>query len=139
MRRLNVIGIGVGDPEYVTVQAINALRRTDVFFFTDKGDEKSDLLHLRNQICERYAEQDRYRIVEMEDPARDGGASLYGGAVREWHRKNASPCGRDGGTRAGGRPGRGVSRLGGSGVLRQHVEGLRGGPSPRRTFDFELT
>ena len=25
MRRLNVIGIGAGDPEYLTVQAINAL------------------------------------------------------------------------------------------------------------------
>ena len=40
MRRLNVIGIGAGDPEYLTVQAINALNRTDVFFFTDKGDDE---------------------------------------------------------------------------------------------------
>ena len=90
MRRLNVIGIGAGDPEYLTVQAINALNRTDVFFFTDKGDEKSDLLHLRNQICERYADKSRYRIVEMEDPAHDGGASLYGEAVREWHQKRVA-------------------------------------------------
>ena len=55
MRRLNVIGIGAGDPEYLTVQAINALKRTEVFFFTDKGDDESDLLRLRNEICERYA------------------------------------------------------------------------------------
>ena len=90
MRRLNVIGIGSGDPEYLTVQAINALKRTDVFFFTDKGDEKSDLLQLRNEICERYADKSRYRIVEMEDPARDGGASLYGEAVRAWHEKRVA-------------------------------------------------
>jgi precorrin-6A synthase len=90
MRRLNVIGIGAGDPEYLTVQAINALKRTDVFFFTDKGDEKSDLLQLRNEICERYADKSRYRIVEMEDPARDGGASLYGEAVRAWHEKRVA-------------------------------------------------
>jgi precorrin-6A synthase len=84
MRRLNVIGIGAGDPEYVTVQAINALKRTDVFFFTDKGDDKSDLLHMRNEICERYGDTTRYRIVEMQDPVRDGRTS-YGEAVREWH------------------------------------------------------
>jgi precorrin-6A synthase len=84
MRRLNVIGIGAGDPEYVTVQAINALKQTDVFFFTDKGDDKGDLLQLRNEICERYGDTTRYRVVEMQDPVRDGRAS-YGEAVREWH------------------------------------------------------
>jgi precorrin-6A synthase len=87
VRRLNVIGIGVGNPEYVTVQAIEALKRTDVFFFTDKGDDTSDLLHLRNEICERYAVKDRYRIVEMRDPARDSRPPLYTEAVREWHDK----------------------------------------------------
>jgi precorrin-6A synthase len=87
MRRLNVIGIGAGDPEYLTVQAIKALNRTDVFFFTDKGDEKNDLLHLRNKICDRYVESPRYRIVEMRDPSRDVGSPLYGEAVREWHEK----------------------------------------------------
>ncbi len=87
MRRLNVIGIGAGDPEYLTVQAIKALGRTDVFFFTDKGEERSDLLRLRNEICERYADKSRYRIVEMQDPVRDGRNPLYGDAVREWHEK----------------------------------------------------
>jgi precorrin-6A synthase len=86
MRRLNVIGIGAGDPEYLTVQAINALTRTDVFFFTDKGDDGSDLVRLRNEICERYADSSRYRIVEMPDPARDDSLP-YDQAVREWHEK----------------------------------------------------
>jgi len=85
MRRINVIGIGAGDPEYVTVEAIKALNQTEVFFFTDKGDEKSDLLHLRNEICERYAEGGRYRIVEMQDPSRNGSDRPYDEAVREWH------------------------------------------------------
>ncbi|MEA2456475.1 MAG: precorrin-6A synthase, partial [Thermoleophilaceae bacterium] len=35
MRRLSVIGIGAGDPDHVTVQAIKALNEVDVFFVID--------------------------------------------------------------------------------------------------------
>jgi precorrin-6A synthase len=89
VRRLNVIGIGAGDPEYLTVQAIEALNRTDVFFLTDKGEDKSELLHLRREICERYAERGQYRIVEIPDPQRDLAEPLYDQAVGEWHEKRA--------------------------------------------------
>ena len=44
MRRLLIIGIGAGDPEQVTVQAIKALNRADVFFVIDKGAVKQDLM-----------------------------------------------------------------------------------------------
>ena len=37
MRKVFVIGIGPGNPDYVTVQAINALNAVDVFFEMDKG------------------------------------------------------------------------------------------------------
>jgi hypothetical protein len=40
MRKILIIGIGAGDPEYVTVQAINALNRVDAFFIPNKGEEK---------------------------------------------------------------------------------------------------
>ena len=52
MRRVFVIGIGAGNPDYVTVQAINALNEVDVFFVMDKGHEKEDLVRLRRE-CER--------------------------------------------------------------------------------------
>ena len=51
MREILVIGIGAGDPEYVTVQAVNALNAADVFFVVDKGQDKSGLLALRTEIC----------------------------------------------------------------------------------------
>ena len=54
MKKLFLIGIGAGNPEYITVQAINALNQVDVFFMMDKGEEKEDLLRLRREICERY-------------------------------------------------------------------------------------
>ena len=39
-RRIHVIGIGAGDPDYVTAQAVDALNDTQVFFAMDKGDTK---------------------------------------------------------------------------------------------------
>jgi len=43
MRKLYIIGIGAGNPEYLTMQAIKALNMVDVFFFMNKGDAKEDL------------------------------------------------------------------------------------------------
>ena len=39
MRQIHVIGIGVGDPEYVTAQAVSALNDTQVFFALVHGEE----------------------------------------------------------------------------------------------------
>ena len=37
MKKILIIGIGAGDPEYLTIQAVNALNQVDVFFILDKG------------------------------------------------------------------------------------------------------
>lgn len=90
MRKILVIGIGAGNPEYVTVQAINALNAADVLFLIDKGESKRDLIELREQICERFIDdQDGYRVVEIDDPPRDRKATAYEGAVEDWHDKRA--------------------------------------------------
>ena len=89
MRKIFVIGIGVGNPDYVTVQAINALNEVDVFFIVDKGQEKEDLVSLRKEICERYIKDKSYRTVEAADPPRDRKASSYEPAVRAWHDQRA--------------------------------------------------
>jgi precorrin-6A synthase len=90
MRKVFVIGIGAGNPDYVTVQAINALNEVDVFFIIDKGEEKQDLVRLRKQICERYITSKSYRTVEASDPPRDRTPSSYEPAVRAWHEQRAS-------------------------------------------------
>lgn len=84
MRTIHVIGIGVGDPDYLTTQAIRALNDTDVFFAMDKGEAKSDLVELRRQICRRFITEPGYRFVELPDPPRaaDGDYRL---AVADWH------------------------------------------------------
>lgn len=85
MRKVFIIGIGAGNPDYVTVQAINALNEVDVFFIMDKGQEKDDLVRLRREICERYIKDKAYRTVEAPDPPRDRAPSSYEPAVRAWH------------------------------------------------------
>lgn len=89
MRKLLIIGIGAGDPDYITVQAINALNAVDVFFVIDKGEEKDDLVGLRKLLCEKFIREPGYRIVEARDPERDRKASAYEAAVEDWYEKRA--------------------------------------------------
>lgn len=89
MKKVFVIGIGAGNPDYVTVQAVNALNEVDVFFIMDKGQEKEDLTRLRKDICERHIKGKSYRMVETADPPRDRAASSYEPAVRAWHDERA--------------------------------------------------
>ncbi|RJQ75184.1 precorrin-6A synthase (deacetylating) [Pseudonocardiaceae bacterium YIM PH 21723] len=86
MRTVLLIGIGAGNPEHVTVQAVRALERVDVFFVLDKGEVKEDLLALRQEILHRYAGERPYRVVAVDDaprvlPSGDG----YREAVADWH------------------------------------------------------
>lgn len=87
-RHIHVIGIGAGDPDYVTVQAIAALNDTQVFFAMDKGEAKSDLVALRREICARFIRDPGYRFVELPDPKRSNGSD-YRGAVSDWHAARA--------------------------------------------------
>src|SRR5690349_15591933 len=88
-RHIHVIGIGAGDPAYVTVQAIEALNETQVFFAMDKGEQKSDLVALRRQICARFIREPGYRFVELPDPKRTADAD-YRDAVAGWHAARAA-------------------------------------------------
>src|SRR5918999_1520634 len=81
MRRLSIIGIGAGNPDYITLQAIKALETVDAVFLIDKGEEKDDLAKLRREICERYIKK-AYRLAGARAAARDRTPEKYGGAAR---------------------------------------------------------
>lgn len=83
-----MIGIGAGDPEHITVQAINALRRADLVFMIEKGSEADELARVRREILARYA-QGSPRIITLPDPPRDRAARDYRGAVGDWRRRRA--------------------------------------------------
>jgi precorrin-6A synthase len=88
MKKILLIGIGAGNPDYVTMQAVKALNEADVFFFLDKGEAKEDLVNLRRTICERFIEDKSYRVVEVPGPVRDQGGD-YKSGVHAWHREKA--------------------------------------------------
>src|ERR1700733_10076570 len=93
MRELLVIGMGPGHPDQITVQAVQALNRADVFFRIDKGDAKSGLNAAREQILRRHVTRPGYRVVEIPEPARDRSPALtaagYRDAVHDWHEARA--------------------------------------------------
>ncbi len=85
MKSVLVIGIGAGDPDYMTVQAIRALNEADAFFVLDKGSDKEDLAALRRQICDRFVEGGQYRMVHATDPERVLRDGSYDADVKAWH------------------------------------------------------
>ncbi|WP_236194517.1 precorrin-6A synthase (deacetylating) [Pseudomonas glycinae] len=86
MKRLLVIGIGAGNPDYITMQAVKALNRVDVFFLMDKGQSKDKLIELRREICERYITDRTYRFAEAHSPERERGEVDYSASVDDLNR-----------------------------------------------------
>lgn len=85
MRKILVIGIGTGNPDHVTVQAVRAMNEADILFIPDKGAEKADLARVRRDICERHITTKSYRAVGFKVPVRRPNES-YDASVDAWHR-----------------------------------------------------
>ena len=84
MKTILIIGIGAGDPDYITVQGIKALNRADVFFLMDKGRIKGKLRDVREEICRRHIAPGRaHRFVEAPSPPRDTSPADYRASVDE--------------------------------------------------------
>ena len=90
MKRILVIGIGAGDPDYITMQAVNALNQATVFFIMDKGAEKEKLIALRKAICARFIRNADYRFVEAAIPERKRDVQDYRSAVTELNKEKGA-------------------------------------------------
>jgi precorrin-6A synthase len=89
MRKLIIVGIGTGNPEHLTIQAINALRTAQVIFVSDKGPQTAELTRVRKQLCDTYLAAGTYRVVEYAMPEREKCSDDYQGAVAAWHDERA--------------------------------------------------
>lgn len=91
MRKILVIGIGAGNPDHLTVQAVKALQTVDVYFVLDKGSVKQELVDLRASILAAHVTRP-YRWVEGRDPERDRNPSDYAATIEAWRRDRADVC-----------------------------------------------
>ena len=69
MKKVFVIGIGVGDPDQLTVQAVQALNRVDVFFVMDKGPAKTKLRALREEMAKLFTAEAKVAAEKSEKAA----------------------------------------------------------------------
>ena len=88
MKQLIVIGIGAGDPDYLTLQAVKAIGRADAFLVLGKGEEKQDLVRLRQRLLAEHARPE-HRVAEAADPDRDRTTEAYAEAVVDWRTRRA--------------------------------------------------
>jgi precorrin-6A synthase len=87
MKTILIIGVGAGDPDYITIQAVKALNRVDVFFLMDKGAAKQKLRALREALCRQHIKDRAYRFAEAKSPPRDTAPADYRASVDELNRE----------------------------------------------------
>jgi precorrin-6A synthase len=93
MKKIYLIGIGTGNPEHLTIQAINTFKKVNVFFILEKESEKNeDLVKLRKEILQRYLPDGRYRVMAIKIPERKKGGrelEVYKERVASWRKQKA--------------------------------------------------
>ncbi|MCB2093178.1 MAG: precorrin-6A synthase (deacetylating) [Rhodobacteraceae bacterium] len=85
MIELYLIGIGTGNPDHLTMQAVKALNSVDLVLIPDKGANKADLAELRRDICARVLTNPATRMAGFALPVRDAGDPDYRHRVDAWH------------------------------------------------------
>ncbi len=84
MIQLSLVGIGSGNPDHLTLQAIKTLENADVILLPRKGDEKTELADLRRMIASELLSTSP-KIVEFDYPVRDANTPKYLDGVNTWH------------------------------------------------------
>ena len=84
MIELSLIGIGTGNPDHLTLQAVRALQTSDLVLLPCKGPDKADLADLRRTICDRHIGT-ATQVVEFDLPVRDASTPAYLDGVNAWH------------------------------------------------------
>lgn len=85
MIELLLVGIGTGNPDHLTLQAIRALNSADLVMIPRKGETKADLAELRRAICSEVVTNPATRIADFDLPVRDERTTDYRQRVDDWH------------------------------------------------------
>lgn len=87
---LTLIGIGTGNPDHLTLQAIKAINSAEVILIPRKGAGKADLTELRRAILAEVLTNPATRVVEFDLPVRDEAIPDYLARVDDWHDRIAA-------------------------------------------------
>ncbi len=90
MIHLTLIGIGTGNPDHLTLQAVRAINEAHLILIPRKGAGKADLADLRRAILADVLTNPEARIAEFDLPVRDEAIPDYTGRVDAWHDAIAS-------------------------------------------------
>lgn len=85
LRTITVIGIGMGNPEHLTLEAIAAIRAADAFLVIEKGTAADELVAIRETILDRVLDGRAPAIVRIANPKRDAADPDYRAGVDRWH------------------------------------------------------
>lgn len=88
MLQLDLIGIGTGHPEHITLQAIRCLNQANLVLLPNKGQEKSRLLQVRKALLDQVLQSPEPRVVEFNMPVRNQSQD-YRESVDDWHQRVA--------------------------------------------------
>lgn len=93
MKRLLVIGIGMGNPAHLTFEAAEAIRACDAFLVPDKGNDTAELVAARRAVVQAVRGENGYRFETVRDPERpsdgDPVRPRYRSGVANWRRARA--------------------------------------------------
>lgn len=82
---LSLIGIGTGNPDHITREAIAAMNAADLVLIPLKGPEKTELAELRRALLAQHLTNPATRLVEFDLPQRDAEGAPYARRVSDWH------------------------------------------------------
>lgn len=85
MMELCLVGIGTGNPDHLTLQAVKALNAADLIMIPRKGADKADLAELRHQICADVITNPATTFAEFDVPTRNESTADYRQRVEDWH------------------------------------------------------
>jgi precorrin-6A synthase len=84
---LTLIGIGTGNPDHLTRQALQAMRAADLILLPHKGEDKAELAALRQSLCDAVLADVHTppRLAGFDMPVRRSQGDDYLAQVDEWH------------------------------------------------------
>jgi precorrin-6A synthase len=89
-KKVYIVGIGPGDPKYLTLEAYEIIKKAKIFIIPLKKGPKEELTKIREKVIEFCKQGDtNYRIIKVEFPERKKGG-IYKLEVESWRKEKVS-------------------------------------------------